>query len=112
MPVLVDGDAVVPESAVVARYVDAVLDGPTLYNSDLGERLRDTIIARFVDMDVAPGISLMARWRGREDLVREMRDQVAAGLKAIAHYITGGAPLAHRRELRARRRRAHSPFWR
>src|SRR5215210_554129 len=54
MPCLVDGDFVLPESAVIAEYLDEAHPGPKLLPEDVKERARVRLLARLVDLYVVP----------------------------------------------------------
>lgn len=65
MPTLVDGDFALPESAVIAEYLDEVLDGPRLLPEEPKARARDRLLARVADLYIVP--NLVPIFRAREN---------------------------------------------
>jgi glutathione S-transferase len=54
MPLLVDGDFVLPESQVIAEYLDSVLDGPRMIAEDPKVAARQRLLCRLADVYVVP----------------------------------------------------------
>ncbi len=65
MPTLVDGGFALPESAVIAEYLEEALDGPTLLPGGPADRARARLVARIADLYFAP--HLTAIFRSREN---------------------------------------------
>lgn len=76
MPTLVDGDLALPESAVIAEYLDEVLDGPSLLPADPRARARARLMARVVDLYLAPALTPVFR-------AREAPEAVPAALESL-----------------------------
>jgi glutathione S-transferase len=57
VPVLVDGDFVLPESAVIAEYLEEALDGPALLPENIEERARARLLARVADTYLLPALT-------------------------------------------------------
>lgn len=76
MPTLVDGDFSMPESAVIAEYFDEVLDGPSLLPADPRARARARLMARVVDLYLAPALTPVFR-------AREAPEAVPAALESL-----------------------------
>jgi glutathione S-transferase len=76
MPTLVDGTFALPESAVIAEYLDETLPGPRLLPDDPKARARVRLLARLADLYVAPALTPVFR-------ARENPDAVPAALEAL-----------------------------
>jgi glutathione S-transferase len=90
MPFLDDDGFYIPESAVIADYLDAVLSGPPLWPADQQQRTRAALYARLVDVWVAPGLSgaVGAIIAGGTDGIGIEKDWklFSNGLRCIEHY--------------------------
>lgn len=76
MPTLVDGDFALPESAVIAEYLEEVLDGPSILPGGPEERARARLLARVGDLYLAPALTGIFR-------AREAPDGVPAAIEGI-----------------------------
>lgn len=76
MPTLLDGDFALPESAVIAEYLDEVLPGPSLLPGDAKARARARLLARVADLYLAPALTPVFR-------AREAPDAVPAALESL-----------------------------
>ena len=83
MPLLVDGDLVLPESQPITDYLDAVLDGPKLAPTDAKEAARTRLIVRLADIYLVPHLG--ALFAGREK--PEGVPAALAGLRDALGYI-------------------------
>ncbi|MFN3370263.1 MAG: glutathione S-transferase family protein [Sphingomonadaceae bacterium] len=82
MPTLIDGDFALPESAVIAEYLEEVLDGPSILPGGPEERARARLLARVGDLYLAPALTGIFRAREAPDGV----PAAIAGTKtALAH---------------------------
>lgn len=88
MPTFVDGDFALPESGVIAEYLDEALDGPKAFPVDVKERARVRLIARFVDCYIAPEIGALFNARTAPDAVQPAKDKMQAALGHIDHFRT------------------------
>lgn len=86
MPLLVDGDLALPESQVIAEYLDAALPGPSLIPADEKDAARVRLLIRLADVYMVP--SLGGLFRGRENPagVPEALKGMGEALGYIAHY--------------------------
>jgi len=90
VPCLDHDGFILPESGPIADYLDAVLPGPPLWPADPRARARSAFVARMVDIEIGPGVSILL---GRaffhpgngEAQSRAIR-RVRRGLRAIAHF--------------------------
>jgi glutathione S-transferase len=60
-PFLEAGDLYLPESAVIADYLDAIIPGTSLWPHDPAERARAALLSRFAECWVAPGFQGLMR---------------------------------------------------
>jgi glutathione S-transferase len=85
VPCLVDGDFVLPESAVIADYLDVTLPGAPLWPPHPRSRAKAMLVARLVDLSV--GSSLVSAIRAlradKQETAQEGLRQVAEGLHGI-----------------------------
>lgn len=90
IPCLVDGDFVLPESAVIADYLDAILDGQALWPTDPKARAKAALLARLMDVNIAIGIFRAIRGMMAQPAdtaaIEEGRAQVRDGFRAIEHF--------------------------
>ncbi|MFN3592014.1 MAG: glutathione S-transferase family protein [Thermaurantiacus sp.] len=94
MPTLVDGDFALPESAVIAEYLDEVLEGPKLLPSDPRVRARARLMARVADLYVAPALTPVFRAREAPDAVPAALDSLRTILGQLESLRPAGAPHA------------------
>ena len=86
MPLLVDGDFALPESQVIADYLDAVLPGPSLMPADAQEAARVRLIIRLADLNIVPHLGALFRGRDNPEGVAPAMAGLAEGLGFIAHF--------------------------
>jgi len=61
IPVLVDGDAVIPDSTIIVEYLDERFPKPALFPTDAAERARCRILEDLGDMLLAPNLGVLVR---------------------------------------------------
>lgn len=90
IPFLDDDGFYLPESSVIADYLDAILPGRSLWPDNPRDRAREALLARFVDISIAPGVTgyMRALLAGAPDadVIDATWAQLAGGLEAIEHY--------------------------
>ena len=90
VPCLDDDGFVLPESGPIADYLDAVLPGRALWPADPRDRARAAFVARMVDMEIGPGVTMILGHAlfgfGGDDAPAKGVKRVAKGLAAIAHF--------------------------
>jgi glutathione S-transferase len=86
MPLLVDGDLALPESQVIADYLDMVLPGPAMVPADPRGAAMVRLLTRLVDTYMVP--SLGGLFRGRENPagVPDAMKGMGEALGYIEHY--------------------------
>jgi glutathione S-transferase len=91
IPALDLGGDIIPESEVIAEYLEEIYPEPSLLGSSPRERARVRTVARIGDIYLMNNIFMclpQARRATRNDGVRDLfTSQVARGMKALEHYI-------------------------
>lgn len=103
VPALVlDDGRVLPESEVINRYLDAVLDGPSLYPDDTESRVATELVTRLADLYLAVPLSdfftLLFTAPGDRTAQQAVIPDIARGLKYLDQTIAtdGGFAAAGR----------------
>lgn len=91
MPCLVDGDFALPKSAVIAEYLDEVLPGPKLLPEEPKARARVRLLARAVDLYVAPPLTALFRAGDDPDAVAQAKSELGAALGKLEALRPAGA---------------------
>lgn len=86
MPCLVDGDFVLPESAVIVDYIEETAGGPSLYPADPRERARVRLIARMADLYIVPDLVVLFRARENPDAVPAALERIGVALGNIDRF--------------------------
>lgn len=86
MPLLVDGDFALPESQVIADYLDATLPGPALVPADAKEAARTKLIVRITDVYLVPHLGGLFRGRDNPEGVAPALAGLGEAMGFIAHY--------------------------
>jgi glutathione S-transferase len=80
MPTLVDGDFALPESAVIAEYLEEVLEGVPLLPEHPEERARVRLVARIADLYLGPALTPIFLGRQKPDAVPAALDAIERAL--------------------------------
>ncbi len=83
MPVLVNADFAIPESAVIVEYLDEVLDGPKLLPEAPEARAMVRLLARMGELYLMPGLSPIFNARANPDGVAEGVAKMADALRCL-----------------------------
>ncbi len=94
MPLLVDGDFALPESQVIADYLDAALPGPSLMPADAQAAARVRLIIRLADLHLVPPLGGLFRGRDNPEGVAPAMASLAEGLGFIEHFRNEGDVFA------------------
>ena len=94
MPLLVDGDFALPESQVIAEYLDSVLPGPSLMPADAQAAARVRLIVRLADLNVVPHLGGLFRGRENPEGVAPAKAALAEALGHIEHFRVEGDVFA------------------
>lgn len=86
MPLLVDGDLALPESQVIADYLDAVLPGPSMVPADAGAATLVRLLVRLVDVYMVPNLGGLFRGRENPAGVPDALKGMGEALGLIEHY--------------------------
>ena len=92
MPLLVDGDTSIPESAVICEYLDANLPGPALMPADAAGQARVRLLCRLIDIYVYPTVFALLKLPtvGDPDAVKTATTDALASLDYLEHFLAGG----------------------
>jgi glutathione S-transferase len=94
MPLLVDGDLALPESQVIAEYLDAALPGPSLIPIDEKEAARVRLLVRLADVYMVPQLGGLFRGRENPAGVPDALKAMGEALGYIEHYRRAGDEYA------------------
>ncbi|MEK9945179.1 MAG: glutathione S-transferase family protein [Alphaproteobacteria bacterium] len=92
MPLLVDGEVVLPESAVICEYLDAVLPGPPLMPSGPADRARVQLLCRIADLYLFPAsiALLIAPKAAPSEVIAEPLQGTQDALSHLEHFMGDG----------------------
>jgi glutathione S-transferase len=92
MPLLVDGDTSIPESAVICEYLDATLPGPALMPADAVGQARVRLLCRLTDVYVYPAVMVLLRLAadGDSDSIKTASADALASLDYLEHFFAEG----------------------
>lgn len=90
MPLLVDGDFHLPESQVIAEYLDAVLDGPKMVSADPQVAARERLLVRLADVYVVPELGGLFGARENPAAVAPALMKLELALGYIEHFRHAG----------------------
>ena len=94
VPTLVDGDLVLPESQIIAEYLDATLSGPALMPTDPAAAARVRLLARLADFYAAPALVPLFQARENPGAVAGAKAELAVALGHIEHFRKAGDAFA------------------
>jgi glutathione S-transferase len=86
MPLLVDGDVALPESQVIADYLDLALPGPKLIPADMMGATKVRLLVRLADSYVVPQLGGLFRGRENPAGVPDALKGMGEALGYIEHY--------------------------
>ncbi len=90
MPLLVDGDFVLPESQVIAEYLDAALPGPKLTAVDPQVAARQRLICRLADVYVVPDLGGLFGAREKPEGLAPALEKLTLAMGYIEHFRRSG----------------------
>lgn len=94
MPLLVDGDLALPESQVIADYLDLALPGPALIPADPKAAAKVRLLVRLADTYVVPQLGGLFRGRENPAGVPDALKAMGEALSYIEHYRDAGDEFA------------------
>lgn len=94
MPLLVDGDLALPESQVIADYLDMALPGPKLVPGDAVGAAKVRLLVRLADTYVVPQLGGLFRGRENPAGVPDALKGMGEALGYIEHYRNAGDEYA------------------
>jgi|APSaa5957512535_1039671.scaffolds.fasta_scaffold67377_2 glutathione S-transferase len=92
MPLLVDGDTSIPESAVICEYLDATLPGPALMPADAAGQARVRLLCHLTDIYVYPAVLALLKLptEGDSDAIKTTSADALASLDYLEHFFADG----------------------
>jgi glutathione S-transferase len=94
MPLLIDGDLALPESQVIAEYLDAALPGPSLLPVEAKDAALVRLIVRLADVYMVPQLGGLFRGRENPAGVPDALKGMGEALGYIEHYRRAGDEFA------------------
>lgn len=94
MPLLVDGDLALPESQVIADYLDLALPGPKLVPEDAVGAAKVRLLVRLADTYMVPQLGGLFRGRENPAGVPDALKFMGEALGYIEHYRNAGDEYA------------------
>lgn len=94
VPTLADGDLVLPESQIIAEYLDAKLGGPALMPADPAAAAKVKLLARLADLYAAPALGPLFQARENPGGVDAAKQLLEAALGYIEHFRNAGDRFA------------------
>ena len=88
IPVLLDGDLVLPESQVILEYLEDILPTPSLYPGDASQRARIRLVTRLLDT-YGPA-SFNAFIVGDKDGIELINQRIDECMRYLDHFWPGG----------------------
>ena len=89
MPLLVDGDFALPESQVIADYLNATLSGPSLVPADPKTAARMRLIVRLTDIYIVPHVGGVFNARDKPEGLAPAIAAIGEALGHIEHFRVG-----------------------
>ena len=94
IPVLLDGDRVIPESDTICTYLEECFPEPSLLAETAAERARMRLLCRIADLYImaplTPLFAHLSRKHRDQKVVDDGIEQLLAGLKSLEHFIGKG----------------------
>ena len=86
MPLLHDGDFHLPESQVIAEYLDVTLDGPKLISADAKTAARERLLVRILDVYIVPELGALFQGREKPEGVGPALEKLGAAMGYLEHF--------------------------
>jgi len=94
MPVLHDGDFCLPESQVIAEYLDSALSGPKMISEDARTAARERLLCRLADVYLVPDLGGLFNAREKPEGVAPAMEKLTAAMGYIEHFRHAGDEFA------------------
>ncbi len=94
MPTLVDGDFVLPESEIIAQYIEDAYPEPSLMPADAQGKARVRLISRLVDVYLVPHLGPIFNARANPDAVAPALAGISASFDYLEHFRHAQDPFA------------------
>ena len=94
MPLLHDGDFHLPESQVIAEYLDATLTGPKVISEDPKVAARERLIVRLADVYIVPELGGLFNAREKPEGLAPALANIGTAMGYIEHFRNEGDTFA------------------
>ena len=94
MPLLCDGDFHLPESQVIAEYLDSALSGPKLISEDPKTAARERLLVRLADVYLVPELGALFQGRDKPEGVAPALEKLGLAMGYLEHFRTAGDAFA------------------
>ena len=94
MPLLHDGDFRLPESQVIAEYLDAALSGPKMIDADPKTAARQRLLCRLADVYIVPEIGGLFNARDKPEALAPALEKLSLAMGYIEHFRSAGDTFA------------------
>ena len=94
MPLLVDGDFHLPESQVIAEYLDSALPGPKTISADPKVAARQRLLCRLADTYVVPEFGGLFGAREKPEGLAPALEKLTLAMGYIEHFRVAGDVFA------------------
>lgn len=94
MPLLHDGDFHLPESQVIAEYLDATLDGPKLISAEPKMAARERLLVRLADVYIVPELGGVFNARDKPEGLAPALEKLTAAMGYLEHFRQPGDTFA------------------
>lgn len=86
MPLLHDGDFHLPESQVIAEYLDSTLSGPKTISEDPKVAARERLLVRLADVYIVPELGGLFNAREKPEGLAPALDKIGTAMGYIEHF--------------------------
>ncbi len=94
IPLLHDGDFHLPESQVIAEYLDTVLPGPKMISADPKTAARERLLVRLADVYLVPELGGVFNAREKPEGLAPALEKLALAMGYIEHFRRAGDSFA------------------
>lgn len=94
MPLLHDGDFHLPESQVIAEYLDSALSGPKMINADPKIAARERLLCRLADVYLVPELGGLFNARDKPEGLAPALEKLGVAMGYTEHFRFSGDTFA------------------
>ena len=86
MPLLHDGNFCLPESQVIAEYLDSALDGPKMISTDPKVAARERLLCRLADVYIVPELGGVFNAREKPEGLAPALERLTVAMGYLEHF--------------------------